>query len=242
MISDKGLDGCLEQMPALVRIDDYQMERMLIGETCFNSSKPSHRDVTWKQLVHFSACHCVNDVLSENSGEELDLRLNKAANRRWSNRHYRFHSSEHYLQVRCMVMDHLLAFLQMHPLKNVMVLFEQMTAYIEELDMEMVQNFHIVAFDGGDASEHYNVQKYVVEEGEEALELYARMTTLFCMSAFGRLPVQIEAFSLLSGKRYAWAPNYRFWRESLDYMALIKSLLPNPISASNPIDETLYSH
>ncbi|MBH5318703.1 hypothetical protein I6N90_12930 [Paenibacillus sp. GSMTC-2017] len=219
----------LEPMPALIRIDDYKIEQILRGVECNN--KPSNesggkRSLHWKELVHFAACHCVNDVLTSTSGKSLAETLEKANNRWWTNRHYKFHSNEHFLQVRHTVNAHLLSFLTHHVASKPIMLFEPSTIHIEELGMELAQNLHVVATLDDHIQGEYIVQKFIVDETPESLELYKHMTTAFGMSAFKRLPERIEALSLISGKRYMWRPDMESWKQSLDYMRLVKSLLP----------------
>lgn len=193
----------LEQMPILIRIDDYKIERILRGvQRTNNPAKENEgkRNLHWKELVHFSACHCVNHVLTSTAGKSLAETLEKANNRWWTNRHYKFHSNEHFLQVRHTVNAHLMSFLKDHVASKPIILFEPSTVSIEELEMELSQNLHVVSILGDSIQEGYIVQKFIVDESSESLALYQHMTTVFGMGAFKRLPDRIEALSLLSGK------------------------------------------
>ncbi|WP_208414608.1 hypothetical protein [Paenibacillus castaneae] len=53
------------------------------------------------------------------------------------------------------------------------------------------------------------------------------MTSVFCKSAFGRLPSRIEVLSVLGGERVVFKPNEDTYKQSLDYMYLVKSMLPS---------------
>ena len=54
----------MEQMPAVLRIEDYKLEEQLRRPERFANIKPgSRRDsgVNWQQMVQFAAMHSVND-------------------------------------------------------------------------------------------------------------------------------------------------------------------------------------
>ncbi|GBG11873.1 hypothetical protein PAT3040_06723 [Paenibacillus agaridevorans] len=114
-----------------------------------------------------------------------------------------------------------------------MARFESFTVYVEELDMELTQQFHLITVqDQADGEGGYIVQKLVADENPESLELYFHMTVVFGMCAFGRLPSRVEALVPLSGRRFTWKPEWQQWQKSLDYMRLVKSMLESSEATS----------
>lgn len=105
-----------------------------------------------------------------------------------------------------------------------MARFESFSVYVEELDMELSQHFHMV-YMHADGSGDYTVQKLVADENADALALYRHMTAVFGHYAFGRLPSRIEALLPLSGKIVRWQPDQEALEESLDYMRLVKTMV-----------------
>lgn len=105
-----------------------------------------------------------------------------------------------------------------------MARFETFAVYVEELDMELSQHFHLIMMPEANKGD-YVVQKLIADDNAEAMELYRRMTVVFGMCAFGRLPSRIEALLPLSGERVVWKPQWEDWQRSLDYMRLVKSML-----------------
>ena len=92
--------------------------------------------------------------------------------------------------------------------------------------MELSQIFHLVSADAEGAADDYFVQKFVVDADVDSLDLLFHMTSVFCVSAFEKLPTRIEVLSLLSGKRCLFKPDEASLKQSYDFMYLVKSLLP----------------
>jgi hypothetical protein len=147
--------------------------------------------------------------------------------RRWTNRNYKFHSNEHFLQIKQAVITNLCTFLVDEPCSSTpIILFEQLTAYVDGLDMELSQIFHMVSADAEGAADDYIVQKFAVDTDADSLDLLFHMTSVFCANAFEKLPTRIEVLSLLSGKRFSFKPDEASLERSYDFMYLVKSLLP----------------
>lgn len=221
----------MEQIPAVIRIEDYKLEELLRCPERFAKIKSADRkregDVNWLQMVQFAASHSVNDFYGLPEIARTQAAVEAAVEQRWTNRNYKFHSNEHYLQMKQTVMKHLTTFLIDGPCCCTPILsYEQLSAYVEELDLEISQIFHLVSADKEGSADDFIVQKFVVDVDKEPLDLLFHMTSVFCMSAFEKLPTRIEALSLLSGKRIVFAPDEVSLERSLDYMYLVKSLLP----------------
>lgn len=220
----------MELLPAVIRIEDYKLEEMLRCPEQFASMHEGRKregDVNWRQLTQFAASHVVNDFYMLPIEARMPEAVEALVERRWTNRHYKFLSGEHYLQMKRTVVENLALFLLGGACAETPILtFEQLTPYVEELDMELSQIFHAIAGDGSGDAGGYIVQKFAVDADREALTLFFHMTSVVCMNAFERLPSRIEVLSVLEGKRLSFVPTEASLEQSYDYMYLIKSLLP----------------
>lgn len=221
----------MEQLPAILRVEDYKLEELLRCPERFARRKSGRKqeiDVNWRQLVQYAASHTVNDFYRQSKETRGVETIHTSVENWWTNRNYKFHSDEHFLQMKQTIKEHLAAFLLGGGAPSMPIIFyEQMTAYVEELDLEISQIFHLVSTEQEASLDHYIVQKLAVDTDHDALNLYFHMTSVFCMSAFGKLPNRIEVFSLLSGKQVVFVPDEQSLEFSYDYMFLVKSLLPD---------------
>lgn len=220
----------MEQLPTVLRIEDYKLEELLRCPERFAKRKSGMRenDVNWRQMVQFAASHSVNDFYRLPEEARTQAAIEAAVERWWTNRNYKFHSDEHFLQMKQMVKAHLTAFLLGGSCPSMPIIFyEQLTAYVDELDLELSQIFHLVSVDIEGAADDYIVQKLAIDTDQDSLDLLFHMTSVFCMSAFEKLPNRIEVLSLLNGKRTVFVPDEASLERSYDYMYLIKSLLPD---------------
>ncbi|MDQ0114656.1 hypothetical protein [Paenibacillus harenae] len=217
----------MSRMHEVLRLEDYKLEELL-RSTRGQAERGGERDVTWKQLAQYAASHCLNEFYALPIEARTEQSITAIIERRWSNRYYKFHSNEHYLQMKQKVISHLTAYLTgEYRTCEPIVRFEQLSAYVPSIDMELSQIFQLIIEDVS-AVNGYTVQKYVIDENEAAVSTFFHMTTVFCAHAFEVLPVTIEVLSLLSGKRFVCYPDELTLLQSLDYMRLAKSLLPLP--------------
>lgn len=214
----------MTRMHEVLRLEDYKLEELL--RSPHRENEPVNRDVTWKQLAQYAASQCLNEFYALPIKARTELSITAIIERRWSNRYYKFHSNEHYLQIKQKVISHLTAFLtgEFRTCEPI-VRFEQLSTYVPSMDLELSQIFQLIIEDAS-AVNGYTVQKYVIDEQEATVSTFFHMTTVFCAHAFEALPATIEVLSLLSGNRFIYYPDDSTLRESLDYMRLAKSLLP----------------
>lgn len=220
----------MEQLPAVIRLEDYKLEELLRNPERFAKIQSgSKRDsgVNWRQMVQFAAMHSVNDFYKLPAEARTRAAVEAAVERWWTNRNYKFHSNEHFLQMKHAVISNLGEFLVDEPCCSTpIILFEQLTAYVDELDMELSQIFHVVSADAEGAADDFIAQKFAVDTDADSLDLLFHMTSVFCANAFEKLPARIEVLSLLSGKRFLFKPDEASLKRSYDFMYLVKSLLP----------------
>ncbi len=216
-------------MTPLLRMEDVQIERLLRNQTA-PRQKAGHaacRQVAegWTDLALQSACLSAFDICLKPNGQRSDEMVERSVMRRFTNRHYQFHSSEHFLQIKHQITTHLQSFLVHCPCEGaIMARFETFSVYVEVLGMELTQHFHMIHMHP-DGNGDYTVQKLVADDNEDALALYRHMTAVFGYYAFGRLPSVIEALLPLSGKIVRWRPDPDSLKESLDYMRLVKIMV-----------------
>ncbi|CAM4511603.1 hypothetical protein FHS16_003443 [Paenibacillus endophyticus] len=220
----------MQQIPVVLRVEDYKLEELLRYPERFANNKAGLKrknDVDWRQMVQYAASHSVNDFYGLPEAARSRASIEASVEQWWTNRNYKFHSDEHFLQMKQTLKEQLTSFLLGGSCPQTPIIFyEQLTAYVEELDLEISQIFHLVAVDPDGGADDYIVQKLAVDVDEESLSLLFHMTSVFCMSAFGKLPTRIEVLSLLNGKKVVYVPDEASLESSYDYMYLIKSLLP----------------
>ncbi|MGM0882245.1 MAG: hypothetical protein ACQEXQ_14545 [Bacillota bacterium] len=225
----------MEQLPAVIRLEDYKLEELLRSPERFAKIKSgSRRDsgVNWRQMVQFAAMHSVDDFYKLPAEARTRAAVEAAVERWWTNRNYKFHSNEHFLQMKQAVISNLGTFLVDEPCCSTpIILFEQLTAYVDELDMELSQIFHVVSADAEGAADDFIIHKFAVDTDADSLDLLFHMTSVFCANAFEKLPSRIEVLSLLGGKRILFKPDEASLKRSYDFMYLVKSLLPEAIAA-----------
>ncbi|MHA7966571.1 hypothetical protein ACX93W_20890 [Paenibacillus sp. CAU 1782] len=214
-----------------VRMEDAQIERLLRDQAAPRQKGRQggcgQTAGSWTDLALQSACLSAFDICLKPYDQRSDEMVERSVMRRFTNRHYQFHSAEHFLQIKHQITSNLQSFLVHRPCEGtIMARFESFSVYVEELDMELSQHFHMVCMHS-DGNGDYTVQKLVADENADSLSLYRHMTAVFGRYAFGRLPSRIEALLPLSGKIIAWKPDQESLEESLDYMKLVKSMVVN---------------
>jgi hypothetical protein len=216
----------MSQTHEVLRLEDYKLEELLRNP---RRNSERERDVTWQQLVQYAASHCVNEFYTLPIEARTEQSIAAIIERRWSNRNYKFHSNEHFLQTKQQVISQLTAFLTgENRACEPIVCFEQFSVYIPSIDMELSQIIQLIIEDNslGSAAKGYKVQKYVFEANEATVSTFFHMTTVLCAHAFESLPASIEILSLHHGKKHVYHPDMATLLQSLDYMSLAKSLLP----------------
>ena len=235
----------MEPIPAVIRIEDYKLEELLRCPERFagmKSGRKQEKRIGWRQLAQYAASHSVNDFFMLPREARTRAALEAAIGRRWTNRIQTFHSNEHYLQMKHTVADRLARFLVEKPVCcEPMIVFEQLTSYVEELDLELSQIFHLISACEGGSPVAYKVVKFVANADEDTLELLFHMTSVFGMSAFGSLPACIEVVPVLEEGHYLFRPDEETLEQSMDYMYLVKSLLPQAdVFKVNPVYDIPY--
>lgn len=112
-----------------------------------------------------------------------------------------------------------------------MVLFEQLRAHVEELQIELSMIVHAlyVTPSGG-----YRFRKFFVDDRPEAVESYRQIATAFCCTAFRQAPELVEAIGLVSGRKYQFAMQACSPHLAVDYLRLVRDCWLDAQSGSCP--------
>ncbi|WP_338554220.1 hypothetical protein [Paenibacillus sp. KS-LC4] len=219
----------MEQSAAVKLIEDYKLEELLRCPYRFikrQTAKKRAGEVNGRQLMQFAVSHIVNDFYELPPHARTANVVKRLAERWWTPRVAKFDNAEHYWDAKLQAIVHLTAFLLEEQEAAPIIQFEQHRTFVEPLDMELTQIFQIVAEDPYGTNTDYIVQKFVVDEDEDVIVTFQHMTAVFCDSAFGKLPSRIDVLSVMSGQRISYYPSEADIAQSLDYMRLVQTMLP----------------
>ncbi len=231
-------------------IRDYKLEEVLRSAVSDGCERRQARAATgalhplhWRQLSQYALSHAINDYFALPSQARHPQLLPVLLERRWTNRCGAFDSLEHFAQIRQRLGSEMARLLEGRHSDEPLLRFEQWETHHPQLRRRLSMIFQLVmsaevedgcAADGSRLEtaddlrngQRYIVQKYVVDDSEELLRAFCHYTTVFCSSAFPRLPERIEIYSLLTGRCEVMHPVSNHLQQSVDYVRLALSLLP----------------
>ncbi|WP_336776921.1 hypothetical protein [Paenibacillus sp. MMO-58] len=220
-------------------IEDYKLEELLRCPYRYakrQGAAPSAKtEVNWVQLAQVAVSHAVNAFFMTPEGERSHFSIPDTLERWWTNKVEEFESPEHYWLIRQQLIDGLHSLLSSEKSTTPIILFEQHQVFVPELRVELMQIFQVVLKSDNGNPDDYIVRKYIVDEDEEIIALFRHLTAVFCSSAFGRLPLRIEVLSVLSGNQLIVYPDKKSLEQSLDYMKLAASFMPEASSAAGQL-------
>lgn len=231
-VEDKGVSAGVKKTQAAVGvIEDYRLEELM--RCPFRVTRPGteypgqpRKDVSWRQVVQYSASHIVNDYYSLPPERRSAGAIERSAYHRWSNRAYKFESADHYKQIRAQTISNLTRFLQEGRDLVPMVLFESFRRYIPSVESDVSFIVQMLYRTGGGSQSPYVIHKYLVDDDPGVIIGFRHLAVLFCSEAFGSLPGQIEVFGVLSGNRYIFRPTPEEVAKASDYIGLLRDRLP----------------
>jgi len=230
------------ELSSTLRISNVDCEQLLLnieGNALNQMSHSSQKLNDWKELAFLSACHSVKDISLYPASELTPEVVSSAVLQRFTNRHYQFHSNEHFLQIQASVIQHLQSFFAPRQHEGeIMVRFETLSVFIEELDIELSQHFHMIYYEP--SSHSYRAQILMKDPSESLLQLYYHMTALFAFKVFKSINLKFEVFYPLEGKVTTWQHDTEEIQSSFDYILLLKTLLLDHKNA-NPSKNLLKS-
>lgn len=218
-----------EQSGARV-IEDYKLEELLRcpfrlePKNERDESRPT--DVSWRQVVQYSVSHIVNDYFGRLPEYRSEQAIRRFADRRWSNKAYKFESAEHYWHIRDQAVGHLIRFLEEGRDIRPLVLFESFRCPIPAVESDISFIVQMLHRRGDAASGPYEIQKYVVDDDPGVIAGFRHLAVLFCREAFGALPDRMDVFGVLSGKRYVMRPKEDDVARAADYVRLLRDYAP----------------
>jgi hypothetical protein len=217
-------------------IEDYKLEELLRCPYRYvkrQGAAPSAKaDVNWMQLAQLAVSHVVNAFFITPEEERARFSIPDMLERWWTNKVAKFESPEHYWSIKQQLIDGLYPLLLTELSSVPIILFEQHEVFVPELQAELMQIFQLVLGSENGGPSDYIVRKYIVDEDEDMIALFQHLTAVFCSSAFVSLPVRIEVLPILSGNHRIVYPTEKTLEQSMDYMKLAASLMPE--AASEP--------
>ncbi|GAA3409885.1 hypothetical protein ACFFNY_31180 [Paenibacillus hodogayensis] len=212
-------------------IEDYRLEELLrcpfrMPARKTELSARTAADIGWRQIVQYSASHIVNDYFSSLPEYRTQRMIRHSADRRWSNKAYKFESPDHYWFIRSRTIDNLIRFLEEGRDIVPIVLFESFRCHIPAVAADVSFIVQMLHRPGDDPAEPFVLQKYVVDDDPAVIAGFRHLAVLFCSEAFGALPGRIELFGVLSGNRYVFRPQPEDLAKAADYVSLLRDYIP----------------
>lgn len=219
-------------------IEDYKLEELLrcpVRDNKPGTDYPGLRtDITWRQLVQYSASYIVNDYFSLPPEQRSAEAIGKSAHRRWSNRAYKFESADHYHHIRNETVSNMTRFLSADRDIVPLVLFESFRRYIPSVDSDISFIAQMLYRTGSGNEFPYVIRKYLVDDDPGVIAGFRHLAVLFGSEAFGSLPGRIEVFGVLSGNRYVFRPQPEEIAKAADYIRLLRDYMPRAETGLQP--------
>lgn len=213
-----GMMDAGEQRPLLA---DYKVERWLM-----TGSEPAMQlaaaDPSWKQLTQYAAYHAINAWYTMLPTRRSYAALCAAFDGKWTNKTRKFDSTQHYNEVREIVLHHLYSLLSAEGegCSWPHMVFESSSVFVPQLDVRLSMIIHLLA----PAERTFALHKYVMEERADVMELFTHMSIVFSHAAFGVLPEHIRIINIMTGTRHVLEPQMCDVEASMDYLRLIKGV------------------
>jgi hypothetical protein len=186
----------------------------------FELIEKKKKSINWRQIVQ----HVVNKVvysfyqLPEKSRHSINvLRL---IDEYWGKVSPQiFESRVQYYMVIAKITDYLLVNVHAESKKTPpLFLFEKLTTYIEELDVDLSLTFDVAEW----SDSTFVVKKYLVDATPEMLTLYYHLSIVFSEKVLKRTPKSIEVVTLLDGKKHVFIPTPEDLEKGLHYLQVMK--------------------
>jgi hypothetical protein len=145
-----------------------------------------------------------------------------------------FESKRQYYEVTAKITDHLLKVLMDNKsLENPLFLYEKFHVFNKEIGI----NLSMVLDVGEWTNESYILRKFLVSDKMEVIEAFKHMAIVVSRTAFQKLPEKIEFYSVLFGNVYEYFPTAKDYKDSLNYLLLVKEAMKEP---SNYVKSSSY--
>lgn len=177
--------------------------------------------VNWRQMVQYAVSYVINDYYTLPAKSRSSLKVLESIQRRWTNKVDMFQSSCHFHVIRAVITDHLLQWLKSeNDATPPLFLFENVSAWIEELQFELSMIFQVVEW----SENSFVIKKFLVDDDSDVIMTFKHMATVVSHKAFLTMPDRIEIYTLISGQKYVFCPDSDDLSKSLDYLRLTKRL------------------
>ncbi|MEH6987675.1 hypothetical protein [Cytobacillus firmus] len=108
-------------------------------------------------------------------------------------------------------------------------LYEKFKMNLKELNVDLSLTFDVVEWQ----QDSFIVKKFLVDAGEQMLELYCHLTVVFSEKVFGIRPARIEVMTLMDGERHVFNPHKDSLEAGLNYLQMMKALIEDTKQFSN---------
>lgn len=184
---------------------------------CYNMLYPK-----WIQVVQSSVNQVIFHYYRLPPERRSGLRILELIGQYWTKEVRLFDSKFHYYEVLVKATDHLLQSLPVdRHLDPPVLLFEELSTYIKELDLKLQVKLHVAHW----SANSFVIKKYVVHENPYTLDLYQHMLTVFCHQSLHSFPKKVEIINILSGNKAEIEIDEKGLQKSLDYLFLTKETI-----------------
>lgn len=236
-------------------IEDYKLEELLRCPSRYLKRKADEEagagvgamlgtEVSWQQLVQYSVCHMVNDYYSLPPEHRSEYSIERSADRRWTNRTYKFDSADHYWQVRYRAVSALKQLLhgELDGTIRPLIVFESYRTHIEAVQAEISFIVQVLYRPDDRPDSPYVIRKYLVDDDPDVIAGFRHLAVLFCSEAFEELPGRIEVFGVLSGSKHVFRPQADEVAKAADYIRLLREYARETETAAQEEEKTGHVH
>lgn len=128
-------------------------------------------------------------------------------------------------EVTAKMTDHLLKMLMDNKdLQHPLFLYEKFHVFNEQIGIHLSMVLDV----GEWTNQSYILRKFFVSDQMEAVEALKHMSIVVSRTAFQKLPEKIEFYCVLSGKVYEYFPTENDYKDSVNYLLLVKEAMKEP--------------
>lgn len=196
--------------------DEDMMYGWLCCDRCGNVMPPE-----WMRAVQNTVNQVIQAYYRLPVERRSGIRILELIGRYWRVDAKLFESEYHYHEVLLKTTDHLMQYLlNDHRADPPVFLFEELHAFIKELDLSLQLNLHVVHW----TPNSLNIKKYVVSDNPYVLDAFKHIISVFCHRGMLSFPEKIAVINLLNGSQKTVEIEQDL-QKSLDYLRLTKTSL-----------------
>jgi len=216
----------MEKEPTVLQ--DNDLEHYARCPNCYHSGQSCGHNSPWKGRLQESVDQTIRDFYALPVGARTGEAILQRLEQHWNDPHRDRPQSDKLNTALKQVSKYLVLYLLQEKREHPpLFLFESMSAYVEELSLDLAMMMPVVEWgeeqETGEAT--LTIKKYFVAENESVVKAFFHMCSVFAYHAFGRLPDRIEAYTLADGGAYLSYPKREQLSLSMDYLRLMDGLM-----------------